>query len=195
MGGRAHRRANRARSGSLVVQRRQGRQRPAALSAAIGCSICGSVLTGGGAGAATTGVAAAGRCPRCIPVPATQGDHRRDHDPDEPRDFCGAPALSQHPRPTSCDTFGSRHERITLLYSPFVHPAVGAPYSRPAHRSLYAREFSAAELLVTLRLCFNRAMPAAFHPAVAPMVRTHVRCAHAPRRARPGRRSRRSVTC
>src|SRR5207237_5303185 len=28
-------------------------------------------------------------------------------------------------------------------------------------------DFRAAELLVRLRLCFNRAMPAAFHPAVA----------------------------
>src|ERR1700730_4948731 len=34
----------------------------AALSAAIGCWICGSVLTGGGAAAGTTGVAAAGCC-------------------------------------------------------------------------------------------------------------------------------------
>src|SRR5438034_392067 len=54
--------------------------------------------------------------------------------------LCGAPRFHD-PLPTSCDTFGPRKRLITLL--PFR-----------------------GRFLVTLRLCFNCAMPAAFHPAV-----------------------------
>src|SRR5712671_6929501 len=147
---------------------------PAALSAAIGCSICGSLLTGGGAGAATTGVAAAGRC--------------RDAYQYQPAKAITAattiPMSHATLRRAALSTSSShilRHLRLKARGDHFtplscIQPLPGAlwpaaraagAYSRPAHRSLYACEFSAAELLVRLQLCFNRAMSAAFHPAVA----------------------------
>src|SRR5260370_19463697 len=136
----------------------------AALSAAIGCEICGSGLTGAGAAAGTTGVAAAGRgrdpyqyqpakaIAAATTIPMSHATLRR----------AALSRSSSHilPTPSVPGTSGSLYhgQRRALVAR-----------TQPARASLTVRRvnLSAAEFRVTLRLCFNRAMLAAFHPAVA----------------------------
>src|SRR3989440_12692148 len=108
---------------------------PAALSAAIGCAICGSVLTDGGAAGATTGVAAAGR---------------------------GRDAYQyQPPRAITAAT------TIPMSHAILRRAALSTSSSHILRHLGLKGRVDHFTPLVRLRLCFNRSMPAAFHPAVA----------------------------
>jgi len=186
------RQANRAQIWSLSFSAGKAAE-PAALSAAIGCSICGSLLTGGGAGAATTGCGS-GALSRRVPVPATQAITTATTIPMSHATLRRA-ALS-----TSSSHilrhFGSRHEPIIYSLSciqPFggavaAARAVGAHTAGLRIADCTQCEFSACGAPRDAAAVFQSRHARGLPPRVARW--SHARSmAPRPRRARPGRRS------
>src|SRR2546421_6933953 len=147
---------------------------PAALSAVIGCAICGSVLTGGGAAGATTGIAGAGRCRDAYQYQPAKAIRAATTIPMSQATLRRAALSTSSSHILRYLRLKGRVDHFTPLSCTRPFRAAG-PAARTARPHTAGRcitdctwgEFRAAELLVRLRLCFNRTMPAAFHAAVA----------------------------